>query len=95
MALPPDPHWRPMLKSRLMVAAGVLVLWAVGIQVRLIVLQVVQHDQMVARADRQQMSTVIAADDESAANPRARSAKLRAAERVAAAAQRARYGETG
>ena len=43
-----------------MVAAGVLVLWALAIQGRLIVLQVVQHDQMVARADRQQMSTVIA-----------------------------------
>jgi cell division protein FtsI (penicillin-binding protein 3) len=49
-----------MLKSRLMVAAGVLVLWALGIEVRLVVLQVVQHDQLVARAERQQMSTVIA-----------------------------------
>ena len=43
-----------------MVAAGVLVLWALGIEVRLVVLQVVQHDQLVARAERQQMSTVIA-----------------------------------
>ena len=60
MALPPDPHWRPVIKSRLMVAAGVLVLWALGIETRLIVLQVMQHDQLVARADRQQMSTVIA-----------------------------------
>ena len=60
MALPPDPHWRPTLNSRLMVAAGVLVLWALAIEVRLIVLQVVQHDQMVARAERQQMSTVVA-----------------------------------
>ena len=41
-----------------MVAAGVLVLWALAIEVRLIVLQVLQHDQMVARAERQQMSTV-------------------------------------
>jgi 16S rRNA (cytosine1402-N4)-methyltransferase len=38
---------------------------------------------------------VIAADAEAAANPRARSAKLRAAERVAAVAQRANYGKTG
>jgi 16S rRNA (cytosine1402-N4)-methyltransferase len=38
---------------------------------------------------------VIAADGEAAANPRARSAKLRAAERVDAAAERASYGETG
>ena len=43
-----------------MVAAGVLVLWALGIETRLIVLQVMQHEQLVARADRQQMSTVIA-----------------------------------
>ena len=43
-----------------MVAAGVLVLWALGIEVRLVVLQVMQHDQLVVRAERQQMSTVIA-----------------------------------
>ena len=47
-----------MLKDRLMVAAAVLVLWVVGIEARLIVLQVVQHDDLVARAERQQMSTV-------------------------------------
>jgi cell division protein FtsI (penicillin-binding protein 3) len=47
-----------MLKRRLMAAAGVLVLWVVGIEARLVVLQVVQHDELVARADRQQMSTV-------------------------------------
>jgi cell division protein FtsI (penicillin-binding protein 3) len=49
-----------MLKSRLMVAAGALVLWALAIEVRLVVLQVVQHNQLVARAERQQMSTVLA-----------------------------------
>jgi len=43
-----------------MVAAGALVLWALAIEVRLIVLQVVQHDQLIARAERQQMSTVAA-----------------------------------
>ncbi|HEX6163397.1 MAG TPA: hypothetical protein VFZ31_08530, partial [Vicinamibacterales bacterium] len=48
------------MKRRLMVAAGALVLWAFGIEVRLIVLQVLQHDQLVARAERQQMSTVVA-----------------------------------
>ena len=37
-----------------------LVLWALAIEVRLVVLQVVQHDELVARAERQQMSTVIA-----------------------------------
>jgi cell division protein FtsI (penicillin-binding protein 3) len=53
-----DPNWRVVLKRRLVVAAGVLVLWVVGIEARLIVLQVVQHDELVARAERQQMSTV-------------------------------------
>jgi cell division protein FtsI (penicillin-binding protein 3) len=41
-----------------MVAAGGLVLWALAIEARLVVLQVVQHEQMVARAERQQMSTI-------------------------------------
>ena len=41
-----------------MVAAGVLVLWALAIEVRLVVLQVMQHADLVARAERQQMSTV-------------------------------------
>jgi len=60
VALPPDPHWRPTLHSRLMAAAGALALWALAIEGRLIVLQVLQHDQLVARAERQQMSTVVA-----------------------------------
>src|SRR5262245_45688558 len=47
-----------MLRSRLMVAAGVLVLWVIGIEARLVVLQVMQYSELTARADRQQMSTV-------------------------------------
>jgi len=43
-----------------MAAAGALALWALAIEGRLIVLQVLQHDQLVARAERQQMSTVVA-----------------------------------
>jgi cell division protein FtsI (penicillin-binding protein 3) len=58
MSQQPDLNWRPVLKSRLTVAAGVLVLWVLGIETRLVVLQVWQHDQLVARAERQQMSTV-------------------------------------
>jgi len=46
------------MKSRLLVAAAALVLWVVGIEARLIVLQVVQHDELAARAEKQQMSTV-------------------------------------
>src|SRR5262245_66009 len=47
-----------MVTSRLLVVAGVLVLWVLGIEARLIVLQVMQYDQMMARAERQQLSTV-------------------------------------
>jgi cell division protein FtsI (penicillin-binding protein 3) len=47
-----------MLKSRLMMAAGALVLWVAGIEARLLTLQVIQHDDLVARAEKQQMSTV-------------------------------------
>jgi cell division protein FtsI (penicillin-binding protein 3) len=43
-----------------MVAAGALVLWALAIEARLVVLQVLQHDKLVARAERQQSSTVVA-----------------------------------
>ncbi len=46
------------MKRRLMAAAAVLVIWVVGIEARLVVLQVIQHDELVARAERQQMSTV-------------------------------------
>ena len=35
-------------------------LWAIGIEVRLVVLQVADHDALVARAVRQQMRTVTA-----------------------------------
>ena len=43
-----------------MVAAAVLVLWVVGIEARLLVLQVLQHDDLVARAEKQHSSTVAA-----------------------------------
>jgi cell division protein FtsI (penicillin-binding protein 3) len=49
-----------VLTRRLMVAAGALALWVAGIEVRLIVLQVWQHAELVARADRQHMSTIAA-----------------------------------
>ena len=58
MSQQPDLNWRPMLKSRLLVAAGALVLWVLGIEVRLVWLQVKEHDALVARAERQQLSTV-------------------------------------
>ena len=55
--MPPDLDWRPVLRRRLLVGAGVLALWVVGIEARLLVLQVGQHEELVARADRQHMQT--------------------------------------
>ena len=57
MAAPPDLDWRPTLKRRLLVAAGVLAFWVAGIETRLVVLQVWQHEELVARADRQYNET--------------------------------------
>jgi cell division protein FtsI (penicillin-binding protein 3) len=57
VAAQPDLAWRPTLKRRLLVAAGVLAFWAAGIETRLIVLQVWQHDDLVLRADRQYNET--------------------------------------
>jgi len=53
----PDPNWRPVLRRRLMVAAGVLACWVLAIEARLVVLQVVQHDELSLRAERQQSET--------------------------------------
>ncbi len=58
MAAPPDLNWRPTLKRRVIVASAAFALWVAGIEARLIVLQVVQHDELVARAAQQQMRTV-------------------------------------
>ncbi len=57
MAVQPDLDWRPVLRRRLMVAAGVLACWVLAIEVRLVVLQVWQHAELSARAERQQSET--------------------------------------
>ena len=51
-------RWRPTLKRRVLVTAACFLLWAVGIESRLVYLQVFQHDELVARAERQQLRTV-------------------------------------
>ncbi|MGI8672589.1 MAG: penicillin-binding protein [Luteitalea sp.] len=53
---PPD--WRGVLRRRLAIAAALLVLWSAGIVVRLVYLQVFQHDALVARAESQQSQTI-------------------------------------
>jgi len=57
VAVQPDLDWRPMLRRRLLVAAGALALWVLAIEARLVVLQVMQHDELSARAERQQSET--------------------------------------
>jgi cell division protein FtsI (penicillin-binding protein 3) len=54
----PNHPWRPTLKRRLAVAAGVLLLWSVAIEVRLVYLQVFEYDFLLAWADQQQSDTI-------------------------------------
>jgi cell division protein FtsI (penicillin-binding protein 3) len=64
LGAPPAPPqvspWRHTLQSRLVVAAALFALWTVGIQARLVYLQVVEHADMQARADRQHNRTIVA-----------------------------------
>jgi cell division protein FtsI (penicillin-binding protein 3) len=53
----PAHPWRRTLKRRIAVAAGVFVLWSIGIEARLIYFQVIRHEALSARAQRQQSST--------------------------------------
>jgi len=57
-AKPTAVDWRVTIKRRVTVTAGLLGLWAVGIEARLVYLQVIDHADLVKRADRQQMQTI-------------------------------------
>lgn len=48
-----------MLRSRLLVFAGIFAFWTVAIQARLVYLQVWDHQKMVGLAERQQYRTVV------------------------------------
>jgi cell division protein FtsI (penicillin-binding protein 3) len=50
--------WRPTVARRVLVAAGLFAAWTLAIEARLVYLQVISHDELVARAARQQMRTV-------------------------------------
>ncbi len=50
--------WRKVLRPRVALAGALMVLWAIGIVTRLVYLQVVQHDALVARAESQQSQTI-------------------------------------
>ena len=51
-------NWRPTIRRRVLVAAAVFVLWTIGIEARLVYLQVFSHADLMERADRQQNRTV-------------------------------------
>jgi cell division protein FtsI (penicillin-binding protein 3) len=51
-------EWRGRLRSRLGICAVLFALWTTGIEARLVYLQVFQHAEMMARANRQQLRTV-------------------------------------
>jgi cell division protein FtsI (penicillin-binding protein 3) len=48
-------EWRSTLRSRLIVCAVVIAAWTVGIEARLLYLQVVQYDELMEIANRQQL----------------------------------------
>ena len=58
MAEQPDHSWRQTLTRRLFVASGAFLLWSVAIEARLVYLQVIAHDAMVAEANIQQSDVV-------------------------------------
>jgi cell division protein FtsI (penicillin-binding protein 3) len=59
MADAPNPDaWRGILRRRLILIVIVLAAWTVGIEARLIYLQVYRHDDYVAKAERQHMRTL-------------------------------------
>jgi cell division protein FtsI (penicillin-binding protein 3) len=49
--------WRVTLKARLLVVVAVLAFWVVGIEAKLVYLQISQHAELLARAERQQERT--------------------------------------
>ena len=58
MSAPSVDNWRVTVRSRLLVGAAMFLLWAVGIQARLVYLQVVRHDNLKERAANQSARTM-------------------------------------
>ena len=51
-------EWRPLTRRRLLVGITLFGLWAAGIEARLVHMQVIQHETLVARAERQQNRSI-------------------------------------
>jgi cell division protein FtsI (penicillin-binding protein 3) len=56
-AAPAAADWRAIVRRRVAIATGLLALWAVGIEARLVYLQIINRAFLVERAERQQQST--------------------------------------
>ncbi len=56
----PTTDWRVTLRRRILVAAGLLGVWAAGLEGQLVYLQIFRHADLVARGTRQQMRTIVA-----------------------------------
>jgi cell division protein FtsI (penicillin-binding protein 3) len=54
----PGADWRRTVRTRLLVCAAALGIWTVAIEARLVYLQVFQHAEMIARANRQQLREI-------------------------------------
>ena len=50
-------NWRPTVRRRISVAAGLFALWTVVVEARLIFLQVAERERLVALAEKQQLET--------------------------------------
>ena len=50
--------WRRTVRVRAIVAGMAFAIWTAGIEAKLVYLQIVQHEQLVARADAQQLRTI-------------------------------------
>jgi len=51
-------NWRPTIERRVVVAAVIMGLWTIGIEARLLFLQVYSYDELTQRAERQYLRTV-------------------------------------
>ena len=58
MSDPSVNKWRGTIRARLLVGAAIFVLWVVGIQARLLYLQVHKHEALQARAENQSARTM-------------------------------------
>ena len=53
-----EQDWRRLTRRRLLVGVTAFALWAAGIEARLVYMQVVRHEELVARGERQQHRSI-------------------------------------